>query len=61
MKDHRGENSPAEVYNFPNNFGHLATKCVGHGLRGYSTTHFADDDGVLPSANMKVVPDPTCA
>ncbi|SQD96067.1 conserved exported hypothetical protein [Parafrankia sp. Ea1.12] len=56
----RGDDTPAEVFNFPDHFGNLATKCVGHGLRGYTTTHFADDDGYIPSANTKIVPDPDC-
>jgi len=57
----RGDDTPTEVFNFPDHFGNLATKCVGHGLRGYTTTHFADEDGYLPSANTKIVPDPECA
>ncbi len=54
VKDQRGENSPAEVYNFPDHFGNLATKCVGHGYRAYVTTNKG-----APS-NIEVVPDPAC-
>jgi hypothetical protein len=56
----RGEDSPAEVYNFPDGFGNLATKCVGPGLRGYSNRHFYDDEGKRTTANAVVVADATC-
>ncbi|MCD0483505.1 hypothetical protein LO771_14115 [Streptacidiphilus sp. ASG 303] len=60
----RGEDSPAQVLNMPDGFGNLATKCVGPGQRGYSTTRWfgKDDDGndiTLP-AQTAVVPDPDC-
>ncbi|MYV44947.1 hypothetical protein GT031_04820, partial [Streptomyces sp. SID2888] len=53
-----------EVYNFPDGFGNLATKCVGDGKRGYATTSFVqsedeDDVRILP-ANAVVVEDPSC-
>lgn len=50
----RGDDGPAQVFNFPDGFGNLATKCVGHGYRAYVTTN-AD----APS-NVELVPDTTC-
>ena len=50
-----GEDTAAEVYNFPDGFGNLATKCVGHGMRAYVTTNTSG-----PS-NVQIVPDSTCA
>ncbi|MEU9988898.1 hypothetical protein AB0E10_19280 [Streptomyces sp. NPDC048045] len=59
-----GEDSPAEVYNFPDGFGNLATKCVGDGKRGYATTKFfrqeGDDDVKIIPAHAVVVDDPGC-
>jgi hypothetical protein len=62
-----GDDTPAEVYNFPDGFGNLATKCVGKGKRGYATTlgvqrdDDSDDDGVqLIPAQEVVVDDPEC-
>ena len=59
-----GEDSPAEVYNFPDGFGNLATKCVGKGKRGYATTKFVqpedEDDVVVIPANAVIVDDPAC-
>ncbi|SHI09078.1 hypothetical protein [Streptomyces sp. 3214.6] len=59
-----GENTPAEVYNFPDGFGNLATKCVGKGKRGYATTKFVqaedEDEVVIIPANAVIVDDPTC-
>ncbi|MFI7505051.1 hypothetical protein ACIBVL_42580 [Streptomyces sp. NPDC049687] len=59
-----GEDSPAEVYNFPDGFGNLATKCVGEGRRGYATTKFVqaedEDDVVIIPANAVIVDDPDC-
>ncbi|MEH0576617.1 MULTISPECIES: hypothetical protein [Streptomyces] len=63
-----GEDSPAEVYNFPDGFGNLATKCVGKGKRGYATTrdiHVEGEDEsdaeiVIIPANAVVVDDPDC-
>jgi hypothetical protein len=49
-----GDDSPAEVYNFPDGFGNLATKCVGHGYRAYVTTN-----NNAPS-NVQLVADPAC-
>lgn len=59
-----GDNTPAEVYNFPDGFGNLATKCVGEGKRGYATTKFVkvedkDDVKILP-AHAVIVDDPSC-
>ncbi|MPY37388.1 hypothetical protein FNH09_41125 [Streptomyces adustus] len=59
-----GEDSPAEVYNFPDGFGNLATKCVGDGRRAYATTRFVqedDDDVVIIPANAVIVDDPDCS
>ncbi len=50
-----GDNTPAEVFNMPDGFGNLATKCVGHGFRAYVTTN-----GGGPS-NLEIVPDSSCA
>ncbi|MDX3799646.1 hypothetical protein [Streptomyces sp. AK04-3B] len=58
-----GEDTPAEVYNFPDGFGNLATKCVGKGRRGYATTKFVqedDDDVVIIPAHAVIVDDPGC-
>lgn len=49
-----GENTPAEVYNFPDGFGNVATKCVGHGYRAYVTTN-----DTAP-ANIELVKDDAC-
>jgi hypothetical protein len=54
VQDRRGEDSATQVYNFPDGFGNLATKCVGHGYRAYVTTNNGG-----PS-NIAVVPDPAC-
>ncbi|MEU3243335.1 MULTISPECIES: hypothetical protein [unclassified Streptomyces] len=50
-----GDNTAAEVFNMPDGFGNLATKCVGHGFRAYVTTNASG-----PS-NVEIVPDKTCA
>jgi hypothetical protein len=59
-----GEDSPAEVYNFPDGFGNVATKCVGDGRRGYATTRFImqedEDDVVILPAHAVIVDDPEC-
>ncbi|MFJ8010791.1 hypothetical protein, partial [Streptomyces fagopyri] len=58
-----GEDTPAEVYNFPDGFGNLATKCIGPGRRGYVTTksvHQEDDETVVIPSNAVVVDDPGC-
>lgn len=60
---HLGEDSAATVYNMPDGFGNVATKCVGPGRRGYSTTHFATSDGddsKATNATIALVPDPSC-
>ncbi|WP_328535421.1 hypothetical protein [Streptomyces sp. NBC_00344] len=49
-----GDNTPAEVFNFPDGFGNIATKCVGHGNRAYVTTNAS-----APS-NVQIVEDSTC-
>ncbi|MEU3610723.1 hypothetical protein ABZ725_00195 [Streptomyces sp. NPDC006872] len=65
VAEQRGEDSPAEVFNFPDGFGNLATKCVGKGKRGYATTKSVqaddDDEVVVIPANAVIVDDPTCA
>lgn len=59
-----GEDTPAEVHNFPDGFGNLATKCVGKGRRGYATTKSVqaedDDEVVVIPANAVIVDDPGC-
>lgn len=59
----RGEDSPAEGFNLPDGFGNLATKCVGNGKRGYTTTRAfrgdAEDIEIIP-ANAVIVDDPEC-
>ncbi|MYW05559.1 hypothetical protein GT354_46285 [Streptomyces sp. SID3343] len=49
-----GDDTPAQVFNMPDGFGNLATKCVGHGFRAYVTTNASG-----PS-NVQVVPDSMC-
>ena len=46
-----GGNVPAMVYNFPDQFANIATKCVGKGWRAFVTTR---------DAAPAVVEDPTC-
>ncbi|MFG2882037.1 hypothetical protein ACGFYV_06885 [Streptomyces sp. NPDC048297] len=64
VRGRAGENSPAEVYNFPDQFGNLATKCVGEGKRGYATTKYVrqedDDEVVVIPAHAVIVDDPEC-
>ncbi|MFF0567528.1 hypothetical protein [Streptomyces sp. NPDC004041] len=57
-----GENTPAEVFNMPDGFGNLATKCVEVGKRAYVTTRWVrhEDPPVIVPANTVVVDDPTC-
>ncbi|MEU8654389.1 hypothetical protein [Streptomyces sp. NPDC048737] len=59
-----GEDSPAEVYDFPDGFGNIATKCVGDGRRGYATTKSVrqegEDDVVILPAHAVIVDDPEC-
>ncbi|MFG2025469.1 hypothetical protein [Streptomyces sp. NPDC048825] len=55
VQGRKGDDSPAEVYNMPDGFGNLATKCVGHGFRAYVTTNAG-----APS-NVQIVEDKTCA
>lgn len=38
-----GDNSPAQVYNFPDGYGNLSSKCVGNGYRGWMSTHNKTD------------------
>ncbi|WP_206438978.1 hypothetical protein [Streptomyces scabichelini] len=65
VKGKAGEDTPAEVYNFPDGFGNLATKCVGDGKRGYVTTRFEQaedqDDVVIVPANAVIVADLECS
>ncbi|WP_439678475.1 hypothetical protein [Embleya sp. MST-111070] len=55
VANQRGDDTPAQVFNFPDGFGNLATKCVGHGFRAYVTTNASG-----PS-NVQVVADAACA
>lgn len=50
----QGDNTPAQVFNMPDGFGNLATKCVGHGYRAYVTTNASG-----PS-NVEIVEDQAC-
>ncbi|MBM9623452.1 hypothetical protein [Streptomyces zhihengii] len=50
----RGDDTPAQVFNMPDGFGNLATKCVGHGYRAYVTTN------ATGPSNVEIVPDRTC-
>ncbi|MGW0996783.1 hypothetical protein [Streptomyces sp. NPDC002520] len=50
-----GDNTPAEVFNMPDGFGNLATKCVGHGFRAYVTTN------ATGPSNVQIVEDKACA
>ncbi|WP_433754860.1 hypothetical protein [Nocardia sp. CA-135398] len=60
----QGENSAAEVYDFPDRFGNLATKCVGKGKRAYVTTRSVQGDDkevwIIP-ANAVIVDDAECS
>jgi len=49
-----GDDTPAEVFNMPDGFGNLATKCVGHGYRAYVTTN------ATGPSNVQIVQDKTC-
>ncbi|MEU7335703.1 MULTISPECIES: hypothetical protein [unclassified Streptomyces] len=58
-----GEDTPTEIYNFPDGFGNLATKCTGPGRRAYVTTksvHQKDDETVVTPANAVIINDPQC-
>ncbi|WP_327233073.1 hypothetical protein OG349_02985 [Streptomyces sp. NBC_01317] len=62
-----GDDTAAEVFNFPDRFGNLATKCAGEGQRAYTTTRSfqnRDDDEkeveIIP-AHQVIVADPGCA
>lgn len=48
------DRSPARIVAMPDDFGNVATKCAGRGLRVFVTTNISD-----PSS-MFVVADPTC-
>ncbi len=61
----QGDDSPADVYNFLDGFGNVATKCVGKGERAYTTTkaYQEGDDDQPPEfvpAHEVVVDDPGC-
>ncbi|WP_190191854.1 hypothetical protein [Streptomyces minutiscleroticus] len=51
----KGDDTPAEVFNMPDGFGNLATKCVGHGFRAYVTTN------ATGPSNVQIVEDEACA
>lgn len=54
------DDGSAEVVNFPDVYGNLATKC-SHGHRLYSTTHGSSDDTTEYASQIWVIPnDPTC-
>ncbi|MGW0945025.1 hypothetical protein ACWD4O_21080 [Streptomyces sp. NPDC002623] len=54
MQGNAGDDTPAEVFNMPDGFGNLATKCVGHGFRAYVTTN------ATGPSNVQIVEDKTC-
>jgi hypothetical protein len=54
VKGRAGDDTPAEVFNMPDGFGNLATKCVGHGFRAYVTTN------ATGPSNVQIVKDKTC-
>ncbi|MFF2520970.1 hypothetical protein [Streptomyces liangshanensis] len=54
VQGRQGDNTAAEVFNFPDGFGNLATKCVGHGNRAYVTTN------ATGPSNVQIVKDDTC-
>ncbi|MFI6350174.1 hypothetical protein [Streptomyces sp. NPDC050560] len=65
VKGRHGDDTAVEVYNFPDGFGNLATKCVGPGKRGYTRTKAYsqdsdDDDPKFVPAHEAVVDDPAC-
>ncbi len=49
-----GDDTPAEVFNMPDGFGNVATKCVGHGFRAYVTTN------ATGPSNVQIVEDKSC-
>lgn len=49
-----GDDTPAKVYNFPNGYPNVATKCDGLGHRLYVVTHSKTDPPPV------VITDPTC-
>lgn len=53
VANHRGEDSPADVTNFPDHFANIATKCVAGapGFRAFVTTR---------EAAPVILADPTC-
>jgi hypothetical protein len=53
VANHRGEDSPANVTNFPDQFANIATKCVSGapGFRAFVTTR---------EAAPVILPDPAC-
>jgi hypothetical protein len=54
VRGRSGDNTPAEVFNMPDGFGNLATKCVGHGFRAYVTTN------ATGPSNVQIVEDKAC-
>ncbi|MGW3161023.1 hypothetical protein [Streptomyces sp. NPDC001089] len=63
VQGRRGDNTAAEVFNMPDGFGNLATKCTGPGRRAYVTTksvHHKDDETEVTPANAVIVNDPQC-
>ncbi|WP_327233072.1 hypothetical protein OG349_02980 [Streptomyces sp. NBC_01317] len=54
VQGNKGDSTAAEVFNFPDGFGNLATKCVGHGNRAYVTTN------ATGPSNVQIVKDSSC-
>lgn len=49
------DDSPARIYNFPDQFPNVATKCVGDGWRAFVVTHAKSDPPPV------IVADKACA
>lgn len=49
-----GDNSPAQIYNMPDDYPNIASKCVGNGYRAWVTTHDSTDSPPV------LRPDKTC-
>lgn len=51
VKGHKGDDTAVQVYNFPDQFANVGTKCVGAGFRAFVTTR---------EAAPVVLADPAC-
>jgi hypothetical protein len=48
-----GDNSPALIYNMPDNYPNVASKCMGNGYRGWVVTHSRSDSPVVLRPDKK--------